>query len=102
MNSAVATDWGENYDLSVYIRQHWSRLAPEMNGKLHVIVGTDDDHYLEDSVYKLRATMAAHGADASFEFMEGKTHNNLLSEGNEPLALLKRIASEMYETARGP
>lgn len=102
VNPAVAAYWRENYDLSVYIRQNWSRLAPVMNGKLHVIVGTDDDHYLEDSVYKLRDTMTALGADASFEFMEGKTHNNLLSEGNEPLALLKRIASEMYETARVP
>lgn len=96
----VAAYWREHYDLAEYIERHWARLREDLNGKLHVFVGTEDNHYLEDSVYLLRDAMAARGARAEFEFLPGKTHNNLFSREGDPAYLFKRIAREMYGTAR--
>jgi S-formylglutathione hydrolase FrmB len=100
VDAAVAAYWHDHYDVAVYLREHWAALQPALDGKLHVLVGTDDDHYLDDSVHKLQDLMRELGAKASFEFLEGKTHNDLFSAGDDPVALFRRLAREMYATAR--
>ncbi len=47
----VAAYWREHYDLSYIISRDWQRLAPKLQGKLHVYVGNADNYYLTDSVY---------------------------------------------------
>jgi hypothetical protein len=96
----VAAYWREHFDLSIFLQRHWGRLRGDLDGKLHVLVGTQDDHYLEASVYKLRDTMAALGAKADFTFYEGKTHNNLYAIENDPVGLFRAISREMYSIAR--
>lgn len=100
VNPQVAAYWREHFDLSVYLTRNWSTLQPSLDGKLHFFVGTADDHYLEDSVYKLRDTLTALGATAQFEFHEGKTHNNLFVLDKDPVGLLRIISKAMYAIAR--
>ncbi len=47
----VAAYWREHYDLSYILARDWHALAPKLQGKIHIYVGTGDNYYLTDSVY---------------------------------------------------
>jgi hypothetical protein len=47
----VADYWREHYDLSYIIGRDWAKLAPLLQGKIHLYVGSGDNYYLTDSVY---------------------------------------------------
>jgi hypothetical protein len=47
----VAAYWRENFDLSHIIERDWATLAPKLQGKMHIYVGSADTYYLTDSVY---------------------------------------------------
>jgi hypothetical protein len=47
----VAAYWREHYDLSHIIARDWQKLAPKLQGKIHIYVGSGDNFYLTDSVY---------------------------------------------------
>lgn len=51
IDAGVAGYWREHYDLSYIIQRDWSTLAPKLQGKIHIYVGTGDNYYLTDSVY---------------------------------------------------
>jgi hypothetical protein len=50
----VAAYWRDHYDLSYIIRRDWAKLAPKLQGKMHVYVGNGDNYFLTDSVYFLQ------------------------------------------------
>ena len=47
----VAEYWREHYDLRDIMQRNWSKLGPELQGKLHIYVGSDDTYMLNDAVY---------------------------------------------------
>jgi hypothetical protein len=47
----VAAYWKEHFDLSAIIERDWKTLAPKLQGKIHIYVGSGDSFYLTDSVY---------------------------------------------------
>jgi hypothetical protein len=47
----VAAYWKEHFDLSHIIERDWKTLAPQLQGKIHIYVGSGDSFYLTDSVY---------------------------------------------------
>jgi S-formylglutathione hydrolase FrmB len=94
IDPTVARHW-EQYDISHIVREHWKTLAPRLNGKLRIIVGTQDTFHLDESVRLLEAVMKDLGAQASFTYLEGRDHFNLYQGG-----LGEKIAKEMYEVAR--
>ena len=51
IDPAVAEYWREHFDLSYIIGRDWQRLAPKLQGKIHLYVGNGDNYYLTDSVY---------------------------------------------------
>ena len=51
IDPAVAAYWREHFDLSYIIGRDWQRLAPKLQGKIHLYVGNGDNYYLTDSVY---------------------------------------------------
>jgi hypothetical protein len=51
IDSGVAAYWREHFDLAHIIARDWARLAPKLQGKIHVYVGNGDNYYLTDSVY---------------------------------------------------
>jgi hypothetical protein len=38
----VAAYWQEHYDLDAILQRDWATLGPELKGKLHMYVGSDD------------------------------------------------------------
>ncbi|MEO5814542.1 MAG: alpha/beta hydrolase-fold protein [Gemmatimonadaceae bacterium] len=43
----------KGFDLRDYLETNWSRIGPQLVGKLHVLTGDMDDFYLGPAVYKL-------------------------------------------------
>jgi enterochelin esterase-like enzyme len=93
----VVRAW-EKYDISRIIATHWSSLSRNLNGKIHVIVGTQDTFYLDGSAHKLKAVLDSVHANAQVTFLEGRTHMDLYRVGTDPMGLLDEIAGEMYRS----
>lgn len=51
IDKAVAAHWRENYDLRHILERDWKKLAPKLQGKLHIYVGDMDNFYLNNAVY---------------------------------------------------
>ncbi|CAN5351369.1 alpha/beta hydrolase-fold protein [soil metagenome] len=100
VDPVVAQYWRDNYDISWRIKRDWSTLAPDLDGKIHLIVGTADTFYLDDAVRLLEARMKEVGAKTDFRYLEGRTHGDLYKVGDDRQGLLKTIAWEMYKVAR--
>ncbi len=47
----VAEYWREYYDLEAILERNWATLGPELAGKIHIYVGSDDTYFLNDAVY---------------------------------------------------
>jgi hypothetical protein len=53
----IASYWREHYDLTHIIERDWKRLGPDLQGKIHIYVGSADTYYLNDAVYFAQATL---------------------------------------------
>ncbi len=91
----VVQAW-QKYDIAHLLATHWSTLAPDLNGKIHVIVGTADTFYLDGAAHKLDAVLKSLHAKAQVTFVEGKTHMDLYQIGDNRSGLLDQIVKEMY------
>jgi hypothetical protein len=49
----VAEYWRAHYDLEAILERDWARLGPELEGKIHIYVGSDDTYFLNDAVYRM-------------------------------------------------
>jgi len=49
----VAAYWRDHYDLDAILQRDWATLGPQLQGKLHVYVGSDDTYFLNNAVYLL-------------------------------------------------
>ena len=47
----VAEYWRQHYDLEAILERDWAKLGPELAGKIHIYVGSDDTYFLNDAVY---------------------------------------------------
>jgi len=100
IDSRVAAYWRENYDIAHIVRRDWTRLKPDLDGKIHLIVGTADTFHLDGSARRLKAVLDGLGARTEFRFIEGRDHGNVLAEGTDTTALLKQNYRAMYAVAR--
>jgi hypothetical protein len=49
----VADYWRQHYDLEAILERDWSKLGPELAGKIHIYVGSDDTYFLNNAVYRM-------------------------------------------------
>lgn len=96
----VAAYWREHYDISHRIKTHWPELKADLDGKIHLIVGTADTFYLDGAAHKLKQVLDRVGARAEIEFLPGKTHGNLFEKDGNRHWLMQQIAWAMYHHAR--
>ncbi|WP_372162045.1 alpha/beta hydrolase [Xanthomonas axonopodis pv. cyamopsidis] len=100
VDPAVVAYWRTHYDISARVAAQWPTLKPDLDGKIHVIVGTADTFYLDGAAHKFQAVLDGLGAKSDFRYLEGRTHFDLYTEGDDNDALMKKIAAEMYAVAR--
>lgn len=61
----------ERYDLSKILRENWSTLQKDLDGKIRISVGTSDNFHLHHSVKLLEEEMTKHNANMLFEYYPG-------------------------------
>lgn len=96
----VAAYWREHYDIAHRIKTHWPGLKADLDGKIHLIVGSADTFYLDGAAHKLKQVLDQVGANAEVEFLPGKTHGNLFEKDGNRHWLMQQIAWAMYHHAR--
>ena len=100
VDANVMSYWRDHYDIAHLLQANWPQLAPDLDGKIHLIVGTADTFYLDGAAHHLKAVLDGLHAQSDIRFLPGKTHFDLYAVGNDRMALLKQIAWEMYAVAR--
>lgn len=100
VNPEVVKYWRDHYDIGWRIENHWPELKPDLDGKIHLIVGTADTFYLNESAELLKGVLEKVGAHAEVQFIPGRTHGNLYWKGKDHDWLAKQIAWAMYHVAR--
>ena len=95
----VVAYWRTHYDLASIARRTWPQRGPDLEGKIHVYVGTADTFYLDGAARKLDSVLRQLGAEAHFTFRAGRSHFDLYARNGDRMALMDTIAAQMYLTA---
>jgi S-formylglutathione hydrolase FrmB len=96
----VVSYWRDHYDIAYRLQQQWPQLKGDLDGKIHLYVGTVDTFYLDGAAHKLKAALDGLGAKSDIRFFPDKTHFDLYFQGDDHYALLKDISWQMYAIAR--
>lgn len=96
----VVAYWRSHYDISHRIEANWKTLKPNLRGKIHLYVGTDDTFYLDGAAHRLQSLLQRLDGDGHFTFIPSRTHFDLYREDEDNYALFDQIAAEMYAIAR--
>ena len=100
VDPAVAAYWRDHYDIAWRITHDWPALKPNLDGKIHLIVGTADTFYLDGAAHRLKAALDSVGARADVRFLADRTHFDLYAIGDDKRGLQKQMAWAMYAVAR--
>ena len=100
VNPDVVAYWRDHYDISHNIETKWKTLKPELRGKIHLYVGTDDTFYLDGAAHRLESLLDRLDGDGHFTFIPSRTHFDLYGQGGDKDALFDQIAAQMYAVAR--
>ncbi|HEY4218886.1 MAG TPA: alpha/beta hydrolase-fold protein, partial [Gemmatimonadaceae bacterium] len=100
VDSTVIAYWRDRYDVAEHLRRHWPELKRDLDGKIHLTVGSGDTFFLDESAQLLEKTMKGLGAKTDFCYVDGRGHFDLYPIANESWGLYQAIAWEMYAVAR--
>ena len=96
----VVAYWRDHYDLAHICASDWPSRGRDLQGKIHVIVGTADTFYLDGAAHKFEAVLDGLHAGAHFTFRDNRTHFDLYEENGDRMAMMDEIAAQMYAVAR--
>jgi hypothetical protein len=96
----VIAYWLSHYDISHRIETDWKTLKPNLRGKIHLYVGTDDTFYLDGAAHRLQSLLQRLDGDGHFTFIPSRTHFDLYRKDADNYALFDQISAEMYAIAR--
>ncbi|WP_238538969.1 esterase family protein [Novosphingobium sp. AP12] len=102
VDPAVVAYWRSHYDIAYRIERDWHRLRKDLDGKVHVSVGTADSNYLDGSVRRLEAAYDKVGGHADFTYVPGATHsmNQVYARDGDRNGLWVEMARAMFVIAR--
>ncbi|BFI96465.1 MAG: alpha/beta hydrolase-fold protein [Rhodanobacter sp.] len=100
VDPTVVDYWRDHYDIAWRLQHHWAELKPDLDGKIHLYVGTADTFYLDGAAHKLKAVLDGLHAKSDIRFIPGRTHFDLYRVGDDRQGLLKEITWQMYRVAR--
>lgn len=70
IDQATFEHW-KKYDISLYLRSNWQQIKPDLQGKIRVSVGNQDNFLLNYAVHLLNDEMKKVNADFVFEYYPG-------------------------------
>ena len=70
VNSATFTNW-QKYDISLYLRNNWNELKPDLDGKVRISVGKQDNFLLNYAVTLLESEMKKLNSTFQFAYYPG-------------------------------
>ncbi len=89
INPAVVEHW-KNYDISLYLHTNWEQLKPDLDKKIRIKTGNNDNFYLNYAVHLLDDAMKKLNANITIEYFPGDHFTVSTSEfknkGNQFLA----------------
>ena len=100
VDPAVVAYWRAHYDIAHRLERHWPELKRDLDGKIHLYVGTADTFYLDGAAHRLKAVLDGLHAKSDIRFIAGRTHFDLYLVGKDRQGLLKDISWQMYAVAR--
>jgi hypothetical protein len=100
VDAQVAAYWRDHYDIAYLVERDWPKLKRDLDGKIHLTVGTADTFYLDGPAHRLQAVFEKLGAHQEFTFLPDRTHFDLFKQGDDDRGLMKDIAWAMYAKAR--
>jgi enterochelin esterase-like enzyme len=100
VDPSVAAYWRDHYDIAYRLENNWPALKQDLDGKVHLYVGTADTFYLDGAAHRLKAVLDGLHARSDIRFFPGRTHFDLYKIGDDRMALLKQISWDMYAVAR--
>jgi len=80
VNPAVATYWEAHYDIAANIERNYVALAPSLQHKLHIAVGTLDTFHLERGVLRLDARLRRLGMNPDITYFPGASHSSIFKK----------------------
>jgi S-formylglutathione hydrolase FrmB len=96
----VAAYWRRHYDIVEYLNTNWKTIGADLQGKIHLVVGTDDTFYLDGAAHSLELALNRLGGDPHFTFLPGRSHFDVYVVGDDRWALFDEISAEMFRVAR--
>jgi enterochelin esterase-like enzyme len=100
VDSDVVAYWQAHYDIAHLLATNWPELRPDLDGKIHIVVGDADTFYLNGPAHRLQAVLDGLHAHAEFRFIPGRSHFDLYEKGKDKFGLMKDMAWQMYGQAR--
>ncbi|MFZ1799112.1 MAG: alpha/beta hydrolase-fold protein, partial [Chitinophagaceae bacterium] len=70
INPAVVEHW-KKYDISLYLRTNWEQLKPDLDKKIRITTGNNDNFYLNYAVHLLDDAMKKLNANITIEYFPG-------------------------------
>jgi S-formylglutathione hydrolase FrmB len=98
IDPTVAAYWEEHYDITALVNARWAQIGPLLNGKIHVIVGTQDTFHLDGPARRFCAMLTTLGARAGCTFDDGGDHWSILVSGG---GYEHHIIDEIFLTVPG-
>jgi pimeloyl-ACP methyl ester carboxylesterase len=102
VDPVVVAYWRDHYDIGHRIETDWPRLKKDLDGKVHLTVGTADSYYLDGSAHRLEAAFRKVGGRADFTYVPNATHSmtEVYTRNGDRTALWKQMTQAMYAIAR--
>ncbi|MBV8364174.1 MAG: hypothetical protein JO193_06370 [Candidatus Eremiobacteraeota bacterium] len=99
----VASYWEAHYDISRILQDHWDTLAPQLRGKLHIFVGSNDNFQLNESVDLLKQRLDAVHSDAEITIARGLDHWSIFTVNGDAIAyILQEAETSLQRSNDGP
>jgi S-formylglutathione hydrolase FrmB len=78
VNPSVVNSW-KRYDLGLYLEKNWHKLSADLDGKVHIYAGGDDNFYLNKAVEAFALKAARVHSNAVAEIIPGANHWSIWS-----------------------
>jgi len=98
----VAAYWEAHFDIARILRDHWTALGPQLRGKIHIVVGTNDNFGLDRPVALLKKELDGLQAGAQIEFVAGADHWTVFGWHGNALSEIVREAHAAMAAPSSP